>query len=195
MQFATRKPIFEHCCSFVVAMGILWVLARYRDAYPFNCLLLFVWILALLASVPPACLIILTYQGAPDMLSHQGGPEFFAEDVFPISMNDLSREKLVEMLKYCWPNCLSVRDKLMDHRPVIARAAILALSLSISSVFIELQFNLSNSDLSSSVTMLRSALSCWWTYSLLCGLRFGGFAVTECQHRLANIERNCLKKK
>ena len=184
--FAARKPIVDHCCSFLVAMAILWVLARYRDVYPFNFLLLFGWMLALLASVPPACLIILSHQGAPDnMLSHQGGPEILAEDIFSISINNISREKLVEILKYCWPNYASVRDKLMGHKTVISRAAILTLGLSISIFFLELQFNLSTSDLSSYLTMFRSAISCWWTFSLLSGLRFGGFAVSESQHRSA----------
>ncbi len=157
-------------------MAILWAFAGCGNTYPFNVLLLFVWVLALFASVPPACFII---------LSHQGAPKILAEDIFFISSNDFSREKLIEILKYCWPNCSSVRDKLMNHRTVLSRAAILTLSLSVLSVFLELQFNLSTSELSSSLAMFRSAISCWWTYSVLSGMRFGGFAVSECQHRSA----------
>ena len=181
MQNATRKSITDHCCSFIVAMVILWILVEYRDAYPFNYMLLFIWILALFASLAPACLII---------LSNQGGLDDLAEEIFLISINDLRRDRLIELFKYCRPNCSSIRDKLMDNKTVMSRAAILALSLSVSLIMIEFQFNISATDLSSYLTMFRSAISCWWIYSLLSGLRFGGYAITECQHRSVATQSN-----
>jgi hypothetical protein len=174
--YATRKSIVDHCCTFMVAMVILWVLTLYRHVYPLNYLMLFIWILALTACIPPACLII---------LSNQQSTEIIAEEIFPISIDDLKREKLIEILKYCWPNCSSVRDRLLGHKTVLSRAAILTLSLSMSLFFLELNFSLSTWDVTSYIAIFRSAISCWWTYTLLSGLRFGGFAVSESQHRSA----------
>jgi hypothetical protein len=182
VQIATRKSIVDHCSSFIIAMIVLWVLARYKDAYPLNYVLLFIWIFALLASVPPACVVMLAHQGSPDALSDQD-TEVLAEDIIPIPINRLSRRKMMEYLNYCWPNCSSIRDELMTHKTVMSKAAILALSLSISLVILEVQFNISTSALSNYLAIFRSAISCWWTYSLLSGLRFGGYDITECQHR------------
>jgi hypothetical protein len=176
IQKATRKSIVDHCSSFVVAMLILCVLARYKDTYPLNCLLLFIWMLALFASVLPACLII---------LSHQGVPDNEAEDIFPVSINDLDRKKLSEILNYVRPNLESIREQLMKHKTLISRAAIMTLSLSISLIVVEVQCKISTGYLSSHFSMCRSAISCWWIYSLLSGLRFGGYAIAESQHRLA----------
>jgi hypothetical protein len=185
--YATRKSIVEHCCTSVVAIVVLQILARFRDVYPFNYLLLFAWTLALFACIPPACLIILANQGAAEKL---------AEETSHISINDLSREKLIGILKYCWPNSSSVRDKLMGSKNLLYRSAMLTLSLSVLSVALELQFSISSSELSSSLAIIRSAISCWWCYTLLCGLRFGGYDITEGQHRSATAikwKKNSLK--
>jgi hypothetical protein len=181
IQCVSRKPIVDHCCSFSVAMIILWVLVKYKDAYPLNYILLFFWMLALITSVPPACLIL---------LSNQGGQEYLDEEIFPVSMNCQNRAMLIEIVTLCWPNYSLVRDKLMSYKTVMSRVAILTLSLSIFLVFFELLTNLSTSTLSSTLAMFRTAMSFWWTYSLLSGLKFGGYVITESQHRsVAHLNR------
>jgi hypothetical protein len=179
---ATRKSIIDHCCSFIVSMIFLWVLVMYKEEYPFNYMILVMWLLALIASVPPACLIILSNQGRQENLSDEAlsiRPEI-------ITLDDISEIKLVEIVKYCSPNYSLIRDKLTVHKNVLSRAAILTLGLSISSILLEIHLNFSISSLSSSLFMFRSAVSFWWTYSLLCGLRFGGYNITESQHRSAH---------
>ncbi len=174
-QCATRKSVLDHCATFIVSMVVLCVLARLRDAFPFNYLILCIWIFALVVSVPPACFII---------IFNQDRPENDFEQLFPPTMHVLSgRESFYEILKLYWPNSTSFRDSLKSHQKLFMTSGLMTTILSLSLIILEFQFKLSTTHVEPHLTSLRIAFSCWWSYSLLSGLKFGGYAVTEIQHR------------
>jgi hypothetical protein len=172
---AARKSIVDHCTTFMVSMVVLCVLAKFRDTFPLNYLILCIWILALVISVPSACFII---------IFHQDRPENDIEESFLSTMHVSSgKEKIIEILKLYWANITSIRDSLNSHQKLFMKAGLLSSLLSLFLVIMELQFKLTSTHVEPHLTSLRIAFSCWWSYSLLSGLKFGGYSVTESQHR------------
>jgi hypothetical protein len=175
-----RKSFVDHCSTFIFAMVVLWLLMEFKEAFPLNYLILGIWICALVVSVPSACSIV---------IFHQDDSESDIDELLPSTIHDFSaasnRENPIRTPRLLWPHSSSIRDNLMPHRKLIAKAGLMALTFSISLIAMELQFKLSTTHLGPHLTTLRIAFSCWWIYSLLSGLRFGGYAVSERVHRLS----------
>ena len=172
---AARKSIVHHCTTFMILIVVSVVLAKFRESFPFNYLILCIWLLALIVSVPPACFLIIFRQDRSDQDT---------EKLFLSTINDFSsKESLAEFSKLCWPNSSSIHAGLMSHKKLFVKAGFLASILSLSMVIMEFKFKISTAPVGSHLASLRMALSCWWSYTMLSDLKFGGYAVTESQHR------------
>jgi hypothetical protein len=177
---ATRKSIVDHCTTFMVSLIVLCVLAKFRDAFPFNYLILCIWLFALIVSVPPACSMIIFQQDR----SENDIEELFPSTIFPSTIHiSSSRDNFIEILKLYRPNSKCICDSLKSHQMLFVKAGLLTTILSLSLIVMEFQFKLSTTHVEHHLTSIRIAFSCWWSYSLLSGLKFGSYAVTESQHR------------
>jgi hypothetical protein len=176
-QNVALKSITDFYFSLTLGLIILCIIYIYRESYPINYLILSVWIFALGAGVPPACVLVLFYQ---DSFEIEIEASLCLETI-----TNLSLQKLDELSKFQWPNSSTIRDHLSARANSIAIAWTITSILSFSIFFLEFQFELSNIYLMPYLKNVHSAVSCWWLYASFSGLRFGGYHVTESQHGLA----------
>ena len=170
-------PVINHCLLFLITMALLCVLSKFRDLFPINYALLFIWLLALLASVPSACFVVL----------------FKADFNPPTNVEEFGKQRIqitfnLRLLRLIWTDFVWSCESLFRFRMLIFKAGIVSISLSFFVIICTNIFSSTLQMLESELAAVCSTLSCCWLYTLLTGMRFGGFSISEQQHRFDVVQ-------
>jgi hypothetical protein len=167
-----RTPVIDHFLLFVVILILLCFLSKFRDSYPLNYGILFVWLLALIASIPSACFVVLFKSDVSFPISFE---EYFGQQFHILKSLQILRKI---WLDFCW-NC----ESLTKFRHQIFRAGMVSIVTSALIISLTNYVGMLIHRLEPALVTVCTTMSCCWLYILLTGMRFGGFSISERQHR------------
>ena len=169
-----KRLIANHCLLLVFACIIFRALERYRESYPINCAILLVWLLAL---------AITAVHAGVTLLNHQ-----VAEKIDPVA---LMEEAVEDVYDYQFFDNLFIASNFENQKTksrTIAAAGTFSLALSLFMIGSEYHFHVRELYFEPQISNVRTSIFCWWMYTTFSGLKFGGFHVTERQHRYMSVD-------
>ena len=167
-----KKLTVNYCFLLVFGFFIFRVLEFCKESYAVNCVILFLWM---------AALVINSCNAGIALLNHQTTVK-----IDPIALFEMTSEYFGNY--QCFKDLFAIRSSglsfVQGHKiKTIGMSGIFALMLSSILITIAYQFHVREIYFEYQISNFRIYLFCWWMFTIFNGLKFGGLSVTESQHR------------